>query len=548
MKANKNWIRWALLGIIAVSFVVNYCRIFDPKPDLNGDNFQYYLLAHSLAAGHGYVSEIGPVATPHMHFPPGYPAFMSLFLHLFPDNIVAMKILNGLLLLLSICLLFRIVRKTAGPLGLAIAFVSCLLCTVHPELLRWATIMMSEMLYLAVSLGIIALCIDLDVEKAFHGDRRNILRLVGLCLLVAFTYFIRTMGVAVVLAVALAFFVLAVKEWKKRKDTGRSWLRNLAVCGLVIASLVIAWEGWNIRNRVVMPEYQSDYLNNFKYTRQGEEMNTLPLWSKRIGDNLRVFTAFFIPNSILQPDVASETLIPVKTTVGGWILGILMIAVIIIGILSLKGISVLLIAYFLISFGVLMLYQEQYAGTRYFVPLLPLMLCALVAGLVQIADWVRRLWSRKPQHWLAYVILAAVLFIGYSDYVQRQAGDLNIASIKNYTKLPAENPLGQFVKASDWLKANSSQDVLVSCRKPEVFHFFSGYRHAIGFPISATPEEVITYLQENRVDAVIMDSWFPNAYRTLLPAVEQYPEHFQAVAQFGEGKEVNPTYVLAFKP
>ena len=50
MKANKNdhkknwtekgWVRWVLLGVIAICFTVNYCRIFDPKPDLNGENFQ----------------------------------------------------------------------------------------------------------------------------------------------------------------------------------------------------------------------------------------------------------------------------------------------------------------------------------------------------------------------------------------------------------------------------------------------------------------------------------------------------------------------------
>ena len=558
MKANKNdhkknwtekgWVRWVLLGVIAICFTVNYCRIFDPKPDLNGDNFQYFLLAHSLAGGHGYVSEIGPTPVPHMHFPPGYPAFMSLFLRLFPDNIIAMKILNGLLFLLSLFLLFRIIRKTAGPLGLAIAFVGCILCTAHPELLRWATIMMSEMLYLAVSLGIIALCIDLDVERAFHGDWRNILRLLGICLLVAFTYFIRTMGISVVLAVVLVFFVLAVKDFARRKELGGRWIRKLAVCGLVVASLAIAWESWNLRNQQVMPGYESEYMNNFKYTREGNTMDSMDLWGKRLGTNLRVFTAFFIPNSVLQPDLASQTLMPVKTNALGWVLGILVIAVVLIGILSLQGISLLVLFYFLITFGVLMLYQEQYAGTRYFVPLIPLMLCAAVAGLVRIADWVRRLWTRRPQTWLAFAVLVAILAVGYPAYVHQQESDRNIAAIKNYVKLGEDNQLGQFVKASDWVRQNSTPDVLVSCRKPEVFHFYSGYRHAISFPNNATPEEVVDYMRENQVDVVIMDSWFPNAYRTILPAAQKYPDHFQVLTYFGQGGAVNPTYVLLFKP
>ena len=545
MKANKNWIRWALLGIITLSFVVSYCRIFDPKPDLNGDNFHYFFLAHSLAQGHGYVSEIGPVPEPHMHFPPGYPAFMSLFMHLFPENIVAMKILNGILLLLSLFLLFRIIRKTAGPLGLPIAFVGCLLCSVHPEPLRWATIMMSEMLYLVVSLGIIAICIDLDVDEAFKGNGRHIALLVGLCLLVGFTYFIRTMGISVVLAVALSFFVLSIKYLRK-KEGGKRALRRFVVCVLVVASLGIAWESWNIRNHAVSPGYQSEYLNNFKYRRDGAEMKTVSDWTMRIGTNLRAFTAYYIPGSIFTPCDSSDKLMPVQTTAGGWALGVLVIAVMVIGILSFQEIALLLMAYFLITFGVLMLYQEQFAGLRYFVPLIPLMLCALVAGLVRIADWIRRIWSRREQRWLGYAVLVVSLAVFYPLYIKEQEGDINVAKLKHYTDIRGDNPLANYVRASEWIGQNSSDAILIACRKPEVFHYYSGYRHAIPLPNNVPPEEVVEYLRGNGAHGVILDGWFPNAYRTVLPAAQQYPELFKVAQQFGDGTKANITYVLTF--
>ncbi len=105
MKVNEKTLRWLFLAIITVSFIVNYAAIFDKKLDVNGDNYMYYLLAHSLSTGQGYVSDIGPEPAPHTHFPPGYPVFLSLFLRIFPNNIVALKLLNGLLFLASLFLL-----------------------------------------------------------------------------------------------------------------------------------------------------------------------------------------------------------------------------------------------------------------------------------------------------------------------------------------------------------------------------------------------------------------------------------------------------------
>ena len=63
MKASSNALRWILLAVIAISFAINYAGIFDPKMDTNGDNYQYYQLAHSLARGDGYVTDFEPVQT-----------------------------------------------------------------------------------------------------------------------------------------------------------------------------------------------------------------------------------------------------------------------------------------------------------------------------------------------------------------------------------------------------------------------------------------------------------------------------------------------------
>ena len=112
-----------MLAVICAVFVFNYKAVFDRKLDPNGDNIVYFLLAKALSEGKGYVDIVPPTPTPHTHFPPGYPMFMSVFMRFFPDNIIAMKILNGILFLLSVFLLFRIVRKTTRD-NIWLAFIA----------------------------------------------------------------------------------------------------------------------------------------------------------------------------------------------------------------------------------------------------------------------------------------------------------------------------------------------------------------------------------------------------------------------------------------
>ena len=53
MKANKTIIG-ICCAVLAIVWGILAAKTFNPKPDLNGDNFNYYIYASSLATGHGY--------------------------------------------------------------------------------------------------------------------------------------------------------------------------------------------------------------------------------------------------------------------------------------------------------------------------------------------------------------------------------------------------------------------------------------------------------------------------------------------------------------
>lgn len=77
-------------------------------------------------------------------------------------------------------------------------------CSIHAEILRYATIMMSEMLFLFCSVAAIFLMLSIKPEQLFtkKGVRDTIL-LVLLLFLVNYIYFVRTMGTSLILAIII---------------------------------------------------------------------------------------------------------------------------------------------------------------------------------------------------------------------------------------------------------------------------------------------------------------------------------------------------------
>lgn len=532
-----------LLAIICVVFAYNYKSVFDPKLDINGDNINYFLLAKALTEGDGYVDMFSPNLTPHTHFPPGYPIFMSLFMRVFPDNVLAMKILNGLLFLLATLLLFRIVRKTTEN-NIWIAFATCLLVVMHSELLRWSVIMMSEMLYIVISFGIILLCLDLEVGKIFTKGKKDpwqICRLVILCLLVVFSYLVRTMGISVVLAASLAFAVTALKTLLKKDKT---WMRQAAVVVLIMISLFGAHCGWSLRNNRVSPGYKSDYSATFLYTKDKERM-TPALWKERLQSNLSVYVGCWIPNSLVNPynviDFGKEPKPTTKTTVAGIVLILLMAF----GIAHLKKGKVLILSYILITFAVLMLYQEQYSGVRYFVPIIPLIIFSSVNGLWSLFSTLSFAVLKKKIVAPPCVALALAIVLLVPPYCKGREHYIRFAKYDTYQEMNPDAGFTHYIQAAEWLKKNVGHEAVIACRKPEVMYMYSGYRHAVRFPLRGDEESVIRFFRDSGANCVVLDTWSSHAYSTIFPVMKKVPNAFPVVHIIEQGKDIAPTVVAA---
>ena len=129
----------------------------------------------------------------------------------------------------AILLLFFLLKKISG--SIIVAFLTCMFCSIHAEILRYATIMMSEMLFLFCSVAAIFLMLSIKPEQLFtkKGVRDTVL-LVLLLFLVNYIYFVRTMGTSLILAIiiysGILFFKRCYALYKNRKNLEESPFRK----------------------------------------------------------------------------------------------------------------------------------------------------------------------------------------------------------------------------------------------------------------------------------------------------------------------------------
>lgn len=544
------------LIITSIVYVSNYSANFDKKIDDNGDNIYYFSLGKALADGKGYVNTFGFTESPHGHFPPGYPAFVSLVLRIHPDDINAVKKANGILLYGSIVLLFFSVYYMSKNSFLA--FIASLLASMHSEMLRYATIMMSEPLCIFLSMLAIFLAILL-IQWDF-SKRKNwpwIVLTVLLAMTIFYLFLVRTMGLALILSLMAWFGFWAINSlWKlfKNKKSNNTeevkihkknlWTRIILVV-VVAVSFLSAKTMWDHRNK----QYGivgNDYENTFFVKANNGKMEGTADWKERIKSNTSHFITRWTPQvTSSEPFVEDEA----EFTHKEWVKGAILAFLLLIGGVHGFG-SLLMLMYVGITIGVLILYPEWCTGVRYIVPIAPALIYLLLNSLNTITGWIVKLFKVKssPIFFQAAVLLLAFFCWLSPRYAKAQENYRDWAKIKSWSKLN-DIRRNSYIEACEWCKDSIPDTARVTCRKPELFYMYSKYHHSIDFPRYAEPDVVYDFLIKNKIDYLIMDDWFKHAYTTLYPCVRKYEEKFMVVKQIGDidtVAKVNPTYVLKF--
>jgi tetratricopeptide (TPR) repeat protein len=214
---------WVLAGLLAAFAVLGALRLNSfclLEPDSPG----YLIQAKSLSSFDGYREIDRPEQPLHTFRPPGLPVLLIPFAWIVPYSVVAAKLLILASALLAVVLVTRLAARDGPPWG---AIVAALMFVTSPYALLHATEVVTEFPYLAVSLAAILLV----TRQGAAPSRRDV---AVLALLLSLLPFLRTIGIALVAAVAV---------WCVADRARRAWLPAPAIAAVVTAA-------WMLRNHL----------------------------------------------------------------------------------------------------------------------------------------------------------------------------------------------------------------------------------------------------------------------------------------------------------
>ncbi len=492
--------------ILLIIFLISFSNIFNPKLDLNGDNFDYLLLAKAITQGKGYVSLLSEQFTPASHFPPGYPYLIAFFMFILGNNILTFKILNGLFLFFSVGLIFKIGKTITNNVILFFSISTLILLNSH--LLKFATMIMSEMSFLFFSTLAIYMIFSFPENKKFYKS----LQLYILIISISASYYIRSVGIVLLISTLLYFLIQ--KKWK--------------ISLSILAGFVVLYIPWAIRNSIY--GIKSRYLGT---------VITVNPWRPEEG-SIKTFSDFFnkmitnFDETVIKGFV--DVLFPFTNikynTPSNWLLicsSIIILCLIIYGAWKMGKLKYFFILYILGNIGIFMIWHGG-NGARYVVPLIPFIYLLFFNGLFFAIRLVIKQPSIRKNAGFAFLLLSFMM-IKPLDNLKKQSTSPYPAAYKN------------FFDVAKLVKKNTPENIIVSSRKPQMFYYYS-QRYSTGYAFSVDNKLVIKQLYDSNVDYVILDQLgYSSTPRYLYPAIKNHPEVFKTIIHLK-----NPdTYLLQFQ-
>lgn len=510
VQASKSWVTYVYPVIIAIIFLIAFQKVFDKKLDLNGDNFQYLTLSENILNGHGYsVLSINGQYTPANWFPPGYPYLLALNkLLVGSDNINGLKIINGLLFLVAILLLFSVVKKLTHSAELA--FSVAVLLALNSGVLRFATILMSEISFLLFT--VLALFAVLNIDKkteqpVFWKNYWFYIAVVSTII----SFYIRGFGIVLMASITLHW--LFQRRWK--------------LASAFLAGNILLFLPYQIRNSIYGLEgrYLKTIFVNNPWRPESGKITSLSEFIDKIITNLNDTVIHGFPQ-VLFPTLQ-------QVTPGFWIkiFGLIIIVISTYGIWRLKKYRILLGGLIAFNVGIFLLWHTG-NGVRYVWPLAGFLYFVFCYGLLElIRHFIPRL-AASNSSYLPFVFLIFAIFLFPSIKTEQQRASAPYPpSFRNYFSL-----------AASVSKLPSPENYVVACIKPEIFMYFA-HNRATRFKYSLDDKELIQHLVDINADYVVLDQLGYSATgRYLYPAIQKNPHLFQTALQL----ENPDTYLLLF--
>lgn len=478
----KEWIasrpNLIALALLSLWFAGLYSWSFDAKIDLNGDNVAYIALGKSLAQGSGYRIISEPNAPLDNHFPPGYPFLLSLLMRI-SDSLTFLKVANGLLFLLALFLFYLLLRQLQWPFLLSLG--TAMLLGANSHLLRYSTIVMSEIPFLTCSIALFYLFSLSPQELSWKTPRFG-----AILLLVVAAIYLRTAGIALLFGVL--FHLILSKQWKSG--------------GILLLGSLLLLLPWQLRSAGVPGDsYSSQLLMVNPYREELGTVGIPELWNRFIA-NLTRYIHAEIPSGMLPFFDVSY-----KGEFSEWMIGLLLIALVLWGLWKLPRGRSLVGGVLSGSFGILLLWPEVWNGVRFLLGVLPLLVMLAIWGLF---DLIRRI----SPHAVAIPMVMALLLLFTLKPLHAMAQKDYPPVWKNY------------IRIAEWVKENVPSSVVVIARKPTLFWYWSGHA-STNYRMTLDAEALVAHIDSVGAELVVYEQLgYASTHRNLYPALVKYKERF----------------------
>lgn len=488
----------------ALLLAIVYAYTFDKKMDINGDNANYFMLGKALATGNDYVNINSINASPNNHFPPGYPFIISLVIRTIGDHFTTIKLVNGFFFLGSLIVIFFLFQKMTDSVSIPV--VTLVLLIVNSHLLRYSTMIMTEIPFVFFS-SLTLLCFLLvNHKEAFYKDKYFYFTVV----LMAGCYYIKTSAITIVGGVVI--YQLWLRAWKP-------------ALGYILGFSALI-SPWLVRGHLLGGNSYLKQLLMVNPYRPEMGMADPGDFVGRFFNNLGRYITKEIPSanfSFISINYREET------TLAMWVSGLLITGLLVYGIIKLKNYRWLVVSYLIGTFGILFLWPDVWVGVRFLLPAVPFLMLAMINA---YSFLVKKYFVNSYLYLKWLPLLLVLAFISPIVKAHRSAAERYMQNWGNYFAM------------AKWVRDNAPDTSVVACRKPTMFYLYSG-SYTVNYKYTDNQDDLIKNLYEKKVDYVVYDQLgYSTTYRYLRPVLQNNQSLFELVKKI----ENPPTYLFKLLP
>lgn len=514
-KTPKNKKIQYLLAFLGFAMIVSvHFLSFNPALEDVDDNAAYMIGAKSLVEKGDLYYLYLPKIQPDTDLPWGLPLMLSPIYKFSGMNYQYMEYMIFATLLGALIFMFLVFRKL---MGFNFAVVMTLLLGIHPYIVMFSSIIMTEIPYIFWSLLAIFL-----IYKFEDKEKLNYWYLIGSVLAIFMTYLTRAVGSGFVIAVFFYFLIksdifkyLKKKDFRFYKDIK---FRKFFAIAVLLFVFMLAWQ---LKAKLSGGASQAE---SFSKINVGSvfKLNVDAIW--------QVFSQL-----IFAGGTVSKGLQPFSM----WMFIVLAFSAIgLIFDLFKKGLLSLYTIFVLLILMVGNVSTQPPVVLRYLIIFIPFFIYFFYLGVKSITDLIIR--KQNLGQVVGLMCLGLVLINSYSG----SANDIQ----KSHTGQMYSVPFSNFLECAKWAKDNLPKDAIVASRKERIFFVFSGlrgFKHT-GYRDVYSEEfekKKLQDLADKNTDYLILDTFNGSTIANILPIVEHNPDKFKMIKMIGDQQE-GPCYVF----